>query len=136
MKETKTTKVRFSKDIQIIHFVDQDSSVEDEVFELKMMTLSFFIDDIIWDEQAECYIHVANDIRYDPVTNSFYKWISQEKHDFWVLVYTPVEGSLKLLDSGEIWQNNSTLLSEDDWDKSYLYLENFEGYHLDLSDSL
>lgn len=50
MKQFRKTKVRFSIDIQIIHFVDQDSLVEEEELKVQNDDAEHLTDDIIWDE--------------------------------------------------------------------------------------
>lgn len=56
-------------------------------------------------------------MRYDPVNNAYYKWISEDTNDLRALFYTPVEDSLILVNLSIMGDCNKTLLSEHDWDR-------------------
>lgn len=91
-------------------------------------------DDIFWDDIDEALIHRPSGLRYTPKFSVFHKYVSNDSHDFRVLFYAPSADGLPITLNGEgyLGEVNKILLSDQEWDRSFIFIENSLGYHSNL----
>lgn len=86
---------------------------------------------ILWTDTEEAFIHAASSIWYTPKGEVYYSWISEEEHNMRMLFYTFVDGSLTLIKDGNFGIKKGDMLSHQDYDKKFIFLEKSEAYHPD-----
>jgi hypothetical protein len=74
-----------------------------------------------WDEAERCWVDHLSDMRFNPLTNSYFRFVSDDLLDLRCLYYIPSGDSLVLDVDGLYASMNSTLLASSSWDRTFIY---------------
>jgi hypothetical protein len=82
---------------------------------------SVLLPPVAWDEPEGCWIDPISDMRYNPVNESFFRFVSDDHLDLRCLRYKLSGDSLVLDLDGVDAGSNSMMLADPSWDRSFIY---------------
>jgi hypothetical protein len=74
-----------------------------------------------WVEPEHSWVDRSTRMRFNPVDNSFFRFVSDNLTDLRCLYYRISDNSLVLDLDGKFAETNSELLADTDWDRAYIY---------------
>jgi hypothetical protein len=83
---------------------------------------------VAWDEPEGCWIDPISDMRYNPVDESFFRFVSDDQQDLRCLRYKQFGDSIVLDMEGLYATENSDMLADPSWDRSFIYSSDVVDY--------
>jgi hypothetical protein len=93
----------------------------------------FSLPHVVWAESEHSWVDLRSDMRFNPVDDTYFRYISDDLLDLRCLYYCISGDSLVLDIDGKFAEINATLLADSAWDRSYVYSSDTDCYDPSLA---